>query len=108
MPGIAGQNTVLANHNSRFIADVNANTGILNNNPIHRDMLLLQRLRLRFILNVCINGEKEIVRHLPAIEKAHYEGCEFVKNLLKVRRKESDMVITSMEDIVGSEYLSGC
>jgi nickel-dependent lactate racemase len=97
MPGIAGQNTVLANHNSRFIADVNANTGILNNNPIHRDMLFAAKAaRLRFILNVCINSEKEIVQAFAGHpEKAHYEGCEFVKNLLKVRRKESDIVITS-------------
>ena len=44
--------------------------------------------RLRFILNVCINSEKEIVQAFAGHpEKAHYEGCEFVKNLLKVRER---------------------
>ena len=36
---IARRTTVLANHCSEFIADPNARTGILEGNPIHKDMI---------------------------------------------------------------------
>ena len=39
LPGIAGRDTVLSNHCSEFIDSKNARTGILENNPIHNDMI---------------------------------------------------------------------
>ena len=39
LPGIASRTTVMANHCSEFIADKCARTGILENNPVHKDML---------------------------------------------------------------------
>ena len=39
LPGIAGRSTVLGNHCSEFIAHPSARTGILENNPLHIDML---------------------------------------------------------------------
>ena len=46
LPGIASRKTVLANHCSEFIANPNARTGILKNNPIHEDMLWPKSLSL--------------------------------------------------------------
>ena len=39
LPGVAGRETVLANHCSEFIAHPKSRTGILEGNPIHTDML---------------------------------------------------------------------
>ena len=43
LPGIASRVTVMANHCSEFIADPKARTGILEGNPIHKDMVWAAR-----------------------------------------------------------------
>lgn len=97
LPGIAGAETVLANHCSEFIASENARTGVLENNPIHIDMLYAsQKANLSFILNVVINAEKEIISGFAGdSSKAHEAGCEFVLGLSKVENVNADIVITS-------------
>lgn len=62
LPGVASRTTVMANHCSEFIADVHSRTGILEGNPIHRDMVWAARqARLAFICNVVINADKEVI-----------------------------------------------
>ena len=62
LPGIAGRSTVLANHCSEFIAHPNARTGVLDGNPIHKDMLwAANNAGLSFIVNVVLNSEKDIL-----------------------------------------------
>ena len=39
LPGISSRETVLANHCAEFIANPYSRTGVLENNPIHNDML---------------------------------------------------------------------
>ena len=61
LPGVAGRESVLANHCSEFIAHDRARTGVLEGNPIHRDMLwAAKRAGLKFIVNVVINEKKEV------------------------------------------------
>ncbi|MDD5602893.1 MAG: nickel-dependent lactate racemase, partial [Eubacteriales bacterium] len=51
LPGIASEKTIFANHCSKFIADRNARAGILEGNPLHRDMLYaVEAVGLSFIL----------------------------------------------------------
>ena len=65
LPGIASATTVMANHCSEFIASPHARTGILENNPIHRDMLYAAaQAKLAFILNVVIDAKKTSHRRL--------------------------------------------
>jgi len=60
LPGIAGRTTVLANHCSEFIAHESSRTGVLKNNPIHKDMIWAAReAKLNFIVNVVLNSKKE-------------------------------------------------
>ena len=62
LPGVAGRSTVLGNHCSEFIADENSRTGILENNPIHTDMLwAAKQAKLAFIVNVVLNAEKKVI-----------------------------------------------
>ena len=54
LPGIAARETVYWNHNAEFIASPLARTGILEGNPIHRDMIYAARAaKLAFIKVMC-------------------------------------------------------
>ena len=97
LPGVCGRSTVLANHCSEFIAHPCARTGVLENNPIHADMLwAAQTAKLAFICNVVLNGEKEII-HAVAGDPvaAHKAGTDFLSSLCKTVGKEADIVIST-------------
>ena len=97
LPGVVSKVTVLANHCSQFIASEKARTGILEGNPIHRDMLsAAKQANLAFIVNVVIDADKKIIKAFAGdSEKAHEEGCAFVGDLATVDAKPADIVITS-------------
>ena len=97
LPGVVSQVTVLANHCSNFIASENARTGILEGNPLHRDMISAARqAKLAFIVNVVIDADKKVIKAFAGdFEKAHEEGCMFVGKLAAVDAKPADIVITS-------------
>ncbi|WP_125153859.1 nickel-dependent lactate racemase [Clostridium rectalis] len=97
LPGIAAAETIMANHCSEFIASPNARTGILNNNPIHEDMLYAaKKANLAFILNVVLDSNKKIIYAVSGHSKyAHDKGCEFVSKLSMVDKVDADIVISS-------------
>ena len=97
LPGIAGRETVLANHCAAFIADPHARAGNLDGNPIHRDMLFAaQQARLAFILNVTLHPDKTIRSAFAGHpELAHAEGCRQMRAAATIPRVEADIVITS-------------
>ena len=89
--------TVLWNHNAKFIASKYARAGNLKENPIHQDMLFAaKQVKLAFILNVVINGEKKIIKAFAGdLEEAHKHGCELVKEIAQVKPIYSQIVITT-------------
>jgi len=97
LPGIAGTETVLANHCAAFVASEHARTGNLKDNPIHRDMLFAaEKARLAFILNVALDADKKIIRAFAGHpDKAHQKGCDWVGRNAAVKRRVGDIVITS-------------
>lgn len=97
LPGIAGRSTVLANHCAEFIDSPYARTGVLENNPIHRDMLwAAKKAGLRFIVNVVLNGEKQVIHAVAGEpECAHREGVSFLSSLCAVDAVEADVAITT-------------
>lgn len=97
LPGVASAKTVMANHCSEFIASEYARTGVIHNNPIHNDMLYAARqAKLAFILNVVIDGEKNIINAFAGdSEQAHAEGCKFVMDLASVKAVKADIAVTS-------------
>jgi nickel-dependent lactate racemase len=97
LPGIAGTETVMANHCAAFIANDHARTGNLKNNPIHRDMLFASETAgLAFILNVALDAEKKIINAWAGHpDKAHRQGCDWVSRRATVKRQLADIVITS-------------
>ena len=97
LPGIASKVTVLANHCSEFINSPHARTGILEGNPIHRDMLYAAKAaKLAFICNVVIDADKKVIAAFAGDrEEAHYAGCEFEMKLAGVKPVPADIVVTT-------------
>ena len=97
LPGIASATTVMANHCSEFIASPYARTGILENNPIHKDMLYAaEQAKLAFILNVVIDAEKKVIAAFAGDRvKAHLTGCDFVMKMAEVKKQPADIAITT-------------
>lgn len=97
LPGIAAAETVFWNHNSQFIASPFARTGILDGNPIHRDMIYAARAaKLAFICNVVINAKHEVVGAFAGdCEQAHLAGAAFLKDLCLCEKVPADIVFSS-------------
>jgi len=97
LPGIAGRKTVLANHCSEFISHENARTGILENNPIHEDMLwAAKKARLQFVVNVVLSFEKKVIYAVAGdVEAAHKKGTEFLSAQCGAKAICSDIVIST-------------
>ena len=97
LPGIASRTTVMYNHNATFIDSDKSRTGIVDGNPIHRDMLYGARTaRLDFIVNVVINSDKEAIFAVAGdCDLAHIEGRNFLNSQCKVKSVPSDIVITT-------------
>ena len=97
LPGVAGRITVLSNHCSEFIDDPHARTGILENNPIHKDMLwAAKQAKLVYIVNVVLNEDKEVIYATAGdLEQAHAKGVEFLSDLCGVKAVDADIVIST-------------
>ena len=97
LPGIAARETVYWNHNAEFIASDLARTGILEGNPIHRDMIYAAKTaKLAFICNVVINAQHQVVGAFAGdCEQAHIAGTELLKGLCQCPKALADIVITS-------------
>ena len=97
LPGVCARETVLANHCSEFIDNENCRTGILENNPMHNDMLwAAKRANLAFIVNVVLNDKKEVIFATAGdCEKAHRQGTDFLRKHCGVKAVEADVVITT-------------
>ena len=97
LPGVAGRTTVLANHCSEFIAHEKARTGILEDNPIHKDMVwAAKQAKLTFIVNVVLNSKKEPLYAVAGdLEKAHKKGTDFIGSLCEVKAIPADIAIST-------------
>ena len=97
LPGVCARKTVLANHCSEFIDNENCRTGILENNPMHADMLwAAKRAKLAYIVNVVLNDKKEVIFATAGEpEKAHKQGTDFLREHCGASAREADVVITT-------------
>jgi len=97
MPGVASRETVAYNHNAGFIASPYARTGVIDNNPIHKDMLYAARAaHLAFICNVVINSDKKVIYAVAGdCDLAHKKGCDFLCSKCGVTGVGADIVITT-------------
>lgn len=98
LPGVSSQVTVLGNHCAEFIDSPYSRTGILENNPIHRDMIAAAEMaNLKYIVNVVIDAEKRVVHAVAGDAiKAHEVGCDFLRRYCQVTPKaKADIAIST-------------
>lgn len=98
MPGMAGQRTVLGNHDAQMIANPNATWGITHGNPIWEEVMEVARIAGgTFLVNVTLNKHKEITGIFAGdLDQAHAAGCAFAKETAMVPvRSAFDIVITT-------------
>ena len=96
-PGIASRKAVVYNHNAEFIAHPRARTGILEGNPIHKDVLYAAKAaKLSFICNVVINSDKDAIFAVAGdVDEAHLAGCGFLADKCQVKAAPADIVIST-------------
>lgn len=98
LPGVCARKTVLGNHCGEFIDSPNAVAGVLDGNPVHKDMIAAVRMaNLQYIVNVIINDDKKVVAAFAgdAID-AHRAGCDYLAKYCKVKiDKKRKIVVTS-------------
>lgn len=97
LPGVSSGVTVMANHCSEFIDSQYARTGILEGNPIQKDMIYAAgKANLAFIINVVLDENKKVIKaYAGHFDKAHREGCKFVDALSGVDALPGDIVIST-------------
>lgn len=97
LPGMCDMVTVNENHSYSAIASEYAKTGVLENNPIHIDMIVAaRRVNVQFILNVLLDSEKKIIAaYCGDLEKAHAAGVAKLREIAQCKAIKGDIVITS-------------
>lgn len=97
LPGIASYKTIMANHSGEFIDSSNSRTGNLTDNPIHNDMVYAAaKANLAFIVNVVLDGDKKIIGSFAGdMVEAHKVGCNFVKEIARVKKIPCDIAVST-------------
>jgi len=98
MPGMAGQRTVLGNHDAGMIADPRATWGVTHGNPIWEEVQEVARQAGRlFLVNVTLNRNKAITGVFAGdLAQAHAAGCAFVgRSALVPVLRPFDIVVTT-------------
>ncbi len=97
LPGIAGRESVMANHCAALIAHPCARTGVLPGNPIHADMVQAAKTaKLAFILNVVIDPSHRIAAAFAgAANAAHDAGCEWLAARSHIKPQSAPIVVAT-------------
>jgi len=97
-PGLAAQETIKVLHSPKFMRDVRAAEGSIEDNPLHRELLEIARLaRHDFIVDVALARDRSIAGVFAGDpDLAHQRGVEFVsRTLLQTLDKPVDAAITT-------------
>jgi len=98
MPGMAGQRTVLGNHDAGMVGHPKAIWGVTRGNPTWEEVgeVAGQAGRL-FLLNVTLNRDKAVTGVFAGdLDQAHAAGCDFVKRSAMVAvPRPFDIVVTT-------------
>jgi nickel-dependent lactate racemase len=98
MPGMAGQRTVLGNHDAEMIAHSQASWGITRGNPIWEEAReVALKVAPVFLVNVTLNKDKAITGvYAGDLDTAHAAGCAFVQETAMAPVAHSfDIVVTT-------------
>jgi len=96
VPGIAGAETILANHSAENIASPNARFGIYKNNPMAENSTEIAKLvGVDFVVNVSINENHEITQVAAGeLERVHKKLVNYqLKHIFKEIQEPFDIVV---------------
>jgi nickel-dependent lactate racemase len=97
-PGLAAWETIRHWHSPQFLEHPNANTGILDGNPVHEENTwIARRTGCDFIVNVVIDAQRRPLKFVAGdMEAAFLEGVQFVRQVVVDTVPEPvDIVVTS-------------
>jgi nickel-dependent lactate racemase len=95
---MAGQKTVLGNHDAGMIANPKATWGVTQGNPIYEEVMeVASKAGGVFLVNVALNKNQELTGVFAGdLAIAHSAGCAFVKNTaMSAVDQPFDVVVTS-------------
>jgi nickel-dependent lactate racemase len=98
MPGMAGQRTVLGNHDAGMVGHPKAIWGVTLGNPIWEEVREVAGQAGRtFLLNVTLNRDKAVTGVFAGdLDRAHAAGCAYVKASAMVAvPRPFDIVVTT-------------
>ncbi len=98
LPGIAGEYTVLRNHDAEMIGDPGAIWGVTKGNPIFQEMRESALLtKPTFLCNVTLNRDKQITGvYYGDMVAAHDAGIDFARRTaMRPTPKPFDIVVTT-------------
>jgi len=96
LPAVSSAETIQNNH--ALLLHPKATTGVLDENPVHEDMMEAAKLaKVNFILNIVTNSKKELVKAFAGdLEQAFLEGTKLVDEMYKVPiEKRANIVVVS-------------
>ncbi len=98
MPGMAGQRTVLGNHDAGMVGHPKAIWGVTHGNPVWEEVREVagQAGRL-FLINVTLNRDKSVTGVFAGdLDRAHAAGCAFVtRSAMAAVDRLFDIVVTT-------------
>jgi nickel-dependent lactate racemase len=98
LPGMAGLDTILANHSSANIDNPNSTWGVIDGNPIQAEIREGAAFcQPSFLVNVTLNQERKISNVFAGeLLSAHQAGCDFVQQNSMVSVEQAfNIVITT-------------
>jgi nickel-dependent lactate racemase len=96
LPAVSSAETIQQNH--AMLLHPKASTGVLDGNPVHKDMTEAAKLaNVDFILNIVTNSKKEVVKAFAGdLEQAFLEGVKLVDEMYKVPiEQRANIVVVS-------------
>ncbi|MBN2335914.1 nickel-dependent lactate racemase [Candidatus Bathyarchaeota archaeon] len=97
LPGVSGLETIKSNHGAEMIDHQGARAGVLDGNPIYRDIVEGARMAgYDFSVNVTLNSVKQVSGVFTGdFEEAHLEGCRYLERHVGVKARPADIVFTT-------------
>ena len=96
LPAVSSAKTIQQNH--AMLLHPKAATGVLEENPVHEDMMEAAKLaKVNFILNIVTNSKNELVKAFAGdLEQAFIEGTKLVDEMYKVPiEQRANIVVVS-------------
>jgi nickel-dependent lactate racemase len=96
LPAVSSAETIQQNH--ALLVHPKAATGVLEDNPVHEDMMDAAKLaKVDFILNIVTNSKNELIQAFAGdLEQAFLEGTKLVDEMYKVPiEQRANIVVVS-------------